>query len=191
MVNKMLNYINSVNNTVKLIAGIVVIVFVAFLLIFQTISINQLNLRIQKEQQILDESKKTFMYLKEIKSNFPKYQQKLFILESALPSSISEESIISSIQETSEISLLDLSKISIGESVQKEGYCEVGLSLNFSGSFENLLGLFDNLTFSKRAMSVSGINISKDKSSSNKLTAEIKAVSFYTSASSTKSKKAS
>jgi hypothetical protein len=40
-------------------------------------------------------------------------------------------------------------------------------------------------------MSVSGINISKDKSSSNKLTAEIKAVSFYTSASSTKSKKAS
>jgi Tfp pilus assembly protein PilO len=178
MIEKLYSFIKQLSTSSKLIGSVILVVFVVSLLVFQTLSIRDLNETIKKEENALNLDRTRLLHIESIKKNYLKSLEKLYSLEAKLPNTPSEESIITSLQETSESSLTDFSKISFGKTSTVNGLNQFSLSISYNGSFINLLELLNKINSGSRTVVIENLGISKERNKNN-LKAEMQASAFY------------
>lgn len=180
MIVKFLESFKKLSNSSKLIASMILVICVISLLVQQTISIKELNANIASEEKLLSSENLRLSNIVKIKNNYPHFQEKLYQLEASIPNFPAEESILASLQETSEETSTDFTKVTFGKVSTGDGLSQISLSISFLGNFMSLLELLDKIKGASRLVRFDGLNLSKDNVK-NSLKADIQAVTFYVS----------
>lgn len=180
MIAKLFDFIKQLNTSSKLIGSVILVVFVVSLLVFQTISIRELNEAITAEEKALESDRARLLHIESIKANYKKSLEKLYTLEAGFPNSPSEESILASLQETSERSLTYFNKISFGKTSPGDGLTKISLAVSYTGNFYCLLDLLDKLKNGSRIIRIESLTVAKEKGKDS-LKAEMQAIAFFSS----------
>lgn len=172
----MIQRFNNLSNKVQLGIAAFFIVFVIALLVLQISSISALNHEIETERDLLLSAQQRLNQLKKIAANYKEYETKIVSLEKAMPQTLSEETIMTSVQATASISSNEVPSIAVSKAIPKGDYQEVPITITLSGSFSKFIELVKNIKASERAIKIDSISLNKDNQKGLKAT--IKASAF-------------
>ncbi len=165
-------------NTLQLALIIVfslVFIFFAYLIIREGLLIGRQTAEINSIEFLIGEKQAVLQKMKDAETRSAGLESQITILQKLIPEEPGQNHFLVWIHQISTEASLKLSNVSFGETVKKEGYAEMPVSLSVQGSFKSLLKFLSNLMYNERLVRVDDIDLTD---SGGSLSIEIKANLF-------------
>ena len=165
--------------TPLLIAGVVALVFLAFLLYVQIGALRTAWQNLSIEKTSLTQVQAHLQVLLGAREQYDGLQELLIRFNRLVPAQPDESVLLDDLQIVANASSTDFNQIQFDNRVNQQGYVEMPIKLTFMGRYQELLNLVERLQNGPRVIRIDEIKLGKGNQDQLRLRADITASAFY------------